>query len=365
MTGNHSGMAASPFLLIGQGLAGTALAWQLWQRGVPFQIVDREEPGTCSQIAAGLVTPITGMRLNLNWRFRELRDEALAFYRAVEAHTGGFFYHEKDQVRLFKSAEERELFRRRSEDPAVAAQVTQIAWSAESAAAVLGTAFQASFGGFEQRGGGFLDTAAYLAASRTFFRAQGCHSRGEVHLEDLVQTADGLRWQEQNIAAAVFCQGWEAARHPWFDWVPFQSARGSILSATAGDWTEDRVINGGGCWLLRRPDGSLRAGPTYEPRFDPERPHEPDPAKVAALQERLARCVQKPPVWDAVNTAVRPIVKGAKLLLGRHPARPHVGFFNGLGSKGALRAPWAARKWVEYWLEGERLEAEIDLRANW
>jgi flavin-dependent dehydrogenase len=71
--------AEERILIVGQGLAGTALAWRLWERGVPFVVVDRDEAVTCSKIAAGLVTPITGMRLNLNWRFVSQREEAGAF----------------------------------------------------------------------------------------------------------------------------------------------------------------------------------------------------------------------------------------------------------------------------------------------
>ncbi len=357
-------MTERRFLIIGQGLAGTALAWRLWQRGAPFLIVDRGEPLTCSKIAAGLVTPITGMRLNLNWRFHELRDEALAFYRQLEARTGRAFYHELDQVRLFRGEEERALFRRRMEDPRVAEQVTQVDWGAGGVFAE--AAFNKPYGGFEQRGGGFLDTTAYLAASRAFFQAHGSHTQGEVLPGAIAHDHEHPVWREETFTAVIYCQGWEAARHPWFDWVPFQSARGSILSAPAGNWEEKRVVNGGGCWLLRRPDGVLRAGPTYEPRFDPSRPHDPDPEKLAELRQRLARLVKfAPPAWDGVRTAVRPIVKRAPLLAGRHPAWPRMGFLNGLGSKGALRAPWAARRLVEHWLENLPLEAEIDLRANW
>ncbi len=49
----------APILIVGQGLAGTAVAWQLWERGVPFLVVDPNEASTCSKVAAGLVTPIT------------------------------------------------------------------------------------------------------------------------------------------------------------------------------------------------------------------------------------------------------------------------------------------------------------------
>ena len=59
-------------LIIGGGLAGMALAWRLHERGVPFLIVDRDEPLTSSKVAAGLVAPITGLRLTLNWRYDTL-----------------------------------------------------------------------------------------------------------------------------------------------------------------------------------------------------------------------------------------------------------------------------------------------------
>ena len=39
-------------------------------------------------------------------------------------------------------------------------------------------------------------------------------------------------------------------------------------------------------------------------------------------------------------------------------------FFNGLGSKGSLRAPWLARHLAEHLLDGRLLEPEFDLQAN-
>jgi glycine oxidase len=221
-------------------------------------------------------------------------------------------------------------------------------------------------GGFEQSGGGYLDAEAYLRVSRVFFAERGCWRAGEVKGDEVVEEAGvGVRWGDETFGAVVFCQGWEAMRHPWFDWVPFQSARGSIVTARAPQLAgEDRVVNSSGCWLLPRADGTLRLGPTYEPEFDVTRPHEANEGKLALLRERVDGLVVGRVEWLAVRTAVRPIVKRAKLLVGRHPGRERVGFFNGLGSKGALRAPWAAGHLVEHWLDGKALEPEVDLRHN-
>ena len=87
-------------LIIGGGLAGTSLAWRLHERGVPFMMVDRDEPQTSSKVAAGLITPITGMRLVLNWRIATLYPEAATFYQQLEQELGRRFYHETAIVSL-------------------------------------------------------------------------------------------------------------------------------------------------------------------------------------------------------------------------------------------------------------------------
>ena len=48
------------FVIIGQGLAGTTLAWQLKWQGLRGVIVDRDDRTSASRVAAGLMTPATG-----------------------------------------------------------------------------------------------------------------------------------------------------------------------------------------------------------------------------------------------------------------------------------------------------------------
>lgn len=50
-------------LIIGQGIAGSCLAWELKRRGAEFTVADRPIAETASRVAAGLVNPLTGPRL--------------------------------------------------------------------------------------------------------------------------------------------------------------------------------------------------------------------------------------------------------------------------------------------------------------
>src|SRR5215213_4280553 len=94
-------MRCVDFVIVGAGLAGTTLAWQLRRRGRSVLVLDRETGGAASRVAAGLVTPVTGKRLARSWRWDELFPAAVAFYREVEAEHGATFFHERPALRLF------------------------------------------------------------------------------------------------------------------------------------------------------------------------------------------------------------------------------------------------------------------------
>lgn len=344
------------FLIIGQGLAGTALAWQLHLRGLAFTVVDRDDEYTSSKVAAGLVTPITGMRLNLNWRYDVLYPEAMDFYHAIETRLNLRFYHEVPIVRLLRDEKSAALWDKRRLQSEVQPYLATV-----DGALVNESVFHNPHGGFQQQHSGWMDTAAFLAASRAYFQNLGLWQRGEVTPEALTVEAGGVTWQGGQYSQAIFCTGWEAARHPWFDWVPFQSARGTVLTIQADTGGEKRIINRG-CWLLPRADGSLRAGPTYELDFTD--PHTPSPTALTGLEQKLRSLLKADYTVTGSQTGVRPIIKGHQAMIGRHPARPQIAFMNGLGSKGVLRAPWVARCLVEHLVDGVPVEPGLDLSGN-
>jgi glycine/D-amino acid oxidase-like deaminating enzyme len=313
-------------LIIGGGIAGTTLAWRLHERGVPFMIVDRDEPLTSSKVAAGLITPITGMRLNLSWRFGVLYPEALAFYRHLESKLGTLFYHEVPIVQLLASEKAVTQWQKRRDQP----EVQPYLKAPEPGPLVNDTIFANPHGGFVQQHSGWMDTANFLSASQRYFESIGSWQRGEL-TPDQVASSIG-----KDYTHAIFCIGWEAARHPWFDWVPFQSARGTVLQ--------------------------VRADTTYELNFD--QPHTPAPEALAALENRLRGLLKTRYAITGSQTGVRPIIARREALIGTHPARPGIAFLNGLGSKGVLRAPWVARQLLEHLFDGKPIEPELDLAGN-
>ena len=70
------------YLIIGQGLAGSLLAWELIQRDCKVVIIDNGNENA-SQVAAGLINPITGMRFVKSTDVDTLLPTAKQYYLAL------------------------------------------------------------------------------------------------------------------------------------------------------------------------------------------------------------------------------------------------------------------------------------------
>jgi len=324
------------------------LAWELLERGRSFLIVDRGEASTSSKVAAGLINPITGRYLTKGWRLDESSRVAFEFYRRIEARTGTTFLHELPIVRVFKSEEEVKRWEKRRVNPTY-----QEYFHEDPTPWLDGSAVDCSLGGFATRHSGYLDVGGFLAASRKVFEEMGCY-----------ECADYDSAEKPRGKALVFCQGFEAASHPLFDWIPFKSTKGEILTLEidAPELPRDRIYNRG-VWLLPvvGEEGRFRTGSTYS--WDPLDTI-PTADGRASIEERLGEWLRVP--FKVINhrAAVRPIINASKALIGRHPGREDVAFFNGLGSKGVSYAPFFAAQLAEHLCGNGLIDPEVDLRKN-
>lgn len=343
-----------PWLIAGQGLAGTAVAWRLWERGIPFMVVDPKEEESCSRVAAGLVTPVTGMRLNPGWRVDACIPEALEFYRKIEGLVGTAFYVEKPHVRFFKDAREAGLWQKRREDPRVRRWVEREVASGEPSFAP----FHTEWGGVVMRGSAWLDTVAYLAASRAFFAKCGAFQLGMVKESEVTFHEREIGWRAARYAGLIFCRGWQEAAGGLFPGLPFASAKGVIVDV-ATEAPRGAITNRGG-WLLPCGETGWRGGSTYE--FDFARPLE---ESVAEVESKLRQLLRDPFVMGRARSGIRPILKRLPAVMGRHPTHGStVALLNGLGSKGAMKSPLLARWLVAHLHDGASFEEGVDVRGN-
>ncbi len=342
-------------IVIGQGLAGTAVAWWLLWSGERVVVLDREEAVTSSRVAAGLVTPITGQRFVKSWKWDHFWETAVTYYRRVEAELDIDCFRITPMVRFLTSPEEVARFHQRCLDPAF----EQLVQTTIHPVIEL-TDCQQPHGGFVMPVTGQLDVSAYLMASRARFQATDSYRTASLDLmHDLEVTPTGVRLPRLQLAARslIFCEGIGAQGNPWFSKVTFKPAKGEILTVRIPGWNEDRVLHRG-IWIAPTRGGDYRVGATYEWK---QLDHQPTEAARDELEARLRECLRRPYEVIAQAAAIRPIHQHQYPVLGLHPDVPQLGYLNGLGSKGTLQAPRCAQQLVSLFRGEGRSDAESDL----
>lgn len=350
------------YAILGQGLAGTLLAWHLHWRGRRVVLLDRDAPVTASKIAAGLLNPITGQRPGLSWRLEEFLPAAEGFYRSVEGILGERILHSLPMVRLLQDAEAVRRWCRIAGMPAVRRHLSD----PQPEPLVDPERVHPGAGGFEISSSHVLDVPRFLQESRRVLEVR----RAEIDVAGaVIPGADSvrIRMNAHTLVARrlVFCQGPDARRgNPWFDWVPFRCAKGEILEVNCPALCgEQRVLNGA-AWLAPVPGGvpgTFRAGSTYA--HDDLTPL-PTNAGRAAIEARLRTLLKGAFEVTGHVAAIRPIIHRSRALIGMHPSQPRIGFFNGLGSKGSLNGPCIAGKFAAFLEEGVPVEDAFDLLQN-
>lgn len=343
------------YLIVGQGLAGSLLAWKLLERGKRILVADRDEENTSSKVAAGLVTPLTGSRFTFDETMPERLRAAKQCYWDLEEATGERLFHHVKIARLFRDEEEQRTWKRRIEEAPPGFDVFHAPLEID------GNRHRAPHGGFEMREGGWLDMPRFLEAVRQVLLERAAYAIAKVDSNEVEPVKEGVRWKNVTASKIVFAQGWRGNRNRFFDWLPMRPAAGDILDLSIpGMEGERRILNRGG-WILPLGEDRFRAGSTY--RYDFEDEH--------SSERGLGDVVEKVRVTTpcdftvlAQRSAVRPIIRRSQVFGGTHPGQESVVLFNGFGSKGVLNGPWHADRLVDHLVDGAPLPPAMDLRSN-
>lgn len=342
-------------IIVGQGLAGSLMAWHLLRGNLRVLVVDRDEAVTSSKVAAGLLTPLTGSRFNLSDAVIERLNYALNFYWELENDNGGQIFHHQKIARLFRNQKEKQAWEERlSQDPSRFEEF-------HDPLGALHDSIEAPEGGFEMKRGGWLDVPQFLEMTRQHLLERLSYAIGDVSADQVSITDSGVRWKNVEASKIIFCEGWMGNQNRFFDWITMHSALGEILDLKIPSLeTENRIINRGG-WMIPKGDGIFRAGSTYQHDFDRIEPSNEGEAEVI---QKMRSITTAPIEVIGRHAAVRPIIKRSQVFMGIHPEYSSVAFLNGLGSKGVMNGPYYASRLAQHLFMNNPLPPEADIRSN-
>lgn len=325
-------------IVLGQGLAGSALAWKLWRLGETTLIIDPSRDSTASKIAAGLVMPISGRRLAEMPDYQSLMVLAESHYGDVEAVTGQSLFSRQPIERRFVSVSERDEFQQRVET-----YQTNLEQLADGSGMLMP--------------GARLNVPRYLELTRQHFQNQQSYIQHQLNLAaELDVTHDGVAIPALNVRSRriYFSQGFEGASNPWFPTVPDRPVRGEILKVKlerplsrvlcTEHWLAPAFCRSRETLQESGHDNEWLAGATYDRQHLSLGPTEE--ARTVLLQFVRDITGQTATVLDHYS-GVRASTANRQLVVRQHPEYSHLMVVNGLGSRGTLLAPKAAEMAIE------------------
>jgi glycine oxidase len=341
----------SDIVVVGAGIIGCAVAWELAQRGAAVRLIDTRDVGLgATQASAGVLAPyIEGHEkaplLDLTVRSLELYDGFVDRLRSDAR--GPVAYHRTGTLETAADEETAAGFAARARD------LTARGVKAEflDAAAVRDAEPQLApetAGGLLVETHGFVNALELTLALSEAATARGVRLRRSCRVTRLSADGGGVRVEtdegEIHAGHVVLAAGSWSGRVGAGDApaVPVRPVRGQLLHL---DWRGAplrRVVWGPSCYLVPWSDGSLLAGATVEEAGFDER------ATVAGVRDLLeAVCDLIPPAWQAgfagVRVGLRPATPDELPIIGRSARLGGLVYATGHYRNGILLAPLTSK----------------------
>ena len=211
------------YLIVGGGIAGTVLALQLCENGNSIKIYNKEDPSSSSNIAAGIINPVTGQRFVKSWMFDDLLSAANDFYEHYDQlWSTSFFKHTNIHRALFKQNEVLNFESRQGDkhydkyfNYEAAQESTKHFRAAEEWCCVRGAR---------------LDLAGFMQSAKEYLVSNNCVFVDE-HLDydQLDLDSDFIQYKKVGFKKMVCCEGISILHNPLFNHLPMVPAKGECL----------------------------------------------------------------------------------------------------------------------------------------
>ncbi|MDX8383485.1 MAG: FAD-dependent oxidoreductase, partial [Ghiorsea sp.] len=226
-------------LVVGQGLAGSLLAWSLQQQGLSTFLISNEKE-SASRVAAGIINPVTGQRFVLAETTPQMLKHAASFYQTIEQALHISCYHPTPLLWLFKNEKAHFTCQKRLQQAQYQAFLQQT---------TLPDHLQANYSGIAQQHTAWLDTNCLLDALLQQFKNNHRYQSACFYDHEVCLHQQHVTWQGIQAKKIIFCEGYQMMNNPFFDWLPMQPAHGEIISCQTSAPLDPHIINQSK-WLL-------------------------------------------------------------------------------------------------------------------
>ena len=328
-------MRKTDTVVVGQGIAGSMIAYMLHLQNIPFIVIDPGYQNTSSRIAAGMFSPINGKRKTILPLVPEQIAFAVETYRAIEQMTGSNFLHIANVHHIFNSVDEQIEIKAKSTLPGFEKYIIADPLPLPN--------LKAASGACEFTNSGWVDCGILINEFAKWLLKKELLLQQIFAYGDL-QIGDGImKYRDLEFNNIVFCEGYVAGNNPFFQEEEIIPCKGDMLTIQYDALSTDRIVKKNSIYLINTGNQAFRAGSTYQWNNSND---EPDQSGLNVINNQLDGLLKKGYTITDHKAAIRPTTKSREVIAKKHPRYKGMFMLNGLGTKGILQGPWFARNLV-------------------
>ena len=327
------------YTIIGQGLAGSILAYFLLKEGQNVQIFDNPDIPSSSKVAAGIYNPVTGKRLVKTWLADDIFPFLEDFYPQLEQELNAKFFFPMPVFHPFPDIVTQKFFKS-DHIPDDFSDYCSLEFENIHRKEIVNS----PLGGITMKHAGWVDLKVMLKAFRDYF------------LERNILTETTFISENTNDIT-IYSEGYNGKFNPHFSYLPFNPVKGEVLDIEIQNLDLQDIINQG-VFVIPLENNKFRLGATYKWDILDDVVTEEG---ATILTEKYQKLMKPKMRILSQQAGVRPATKDRRPFLGMHPTVENIGIFNGFGSKGVSLAPFFGKQFVDFLVYQKELHPEVNI----
>ncbi len=338
------------FIIVGQGLAGTFLSWELHKAKKTFVVIDDDAPFSAAKVAAGIINPVTGRRIVKTWLIDELLACSWKTYHELGALLQIDCIQLKSIIDFYPTLQMRNAFEARYENDKQYLSLPQDENDWKHL-----VHYDLGYGIIEPAH--WMDLQLLLPSYREWLEQNNLLVTAHFEMSDFRIEETKVCYNDIIAEKIIFCDGLNGFSNPYFKNLPFAPNKGEALLVEVKDFPTTHVLKKGFKFVPWK-DDIFWVGAPYLWEFDDDNPTE---GFYQFAKNWMTQTIKAPFRIVDHLASVRPATLERRPFVGMHPAYENIGIFNGLGSKGCSLAPYFANQLVQNIINGKAIEPEASI----
>jgi len=318
-------------LIIGQGIAGSMVAYMLHQKGISFMVLDSGKTNSASRVAAGMFSAISGKRKTFDEEMFRRQKFAIETFKQLEKLLGVIFLHEENIYNIIHTEKEKTETIDRTKDEKFNLQIELNPLPIEN--------IKAEFGAIAIKNSGWVNCELILDTYRSYLATNNSFSIVDFKYDELEIRNGSFCYKDFEAMNIIFCEGYQLSNNPFFENENIIPCKGDILTLEHLNRGNKKILKRNGCFVIPTNDKTVKAGSTYLWNNGDEQLNIAD---AQELKNKVNDILSSDYKIIAHKSAIRPTTKNREVIAKQHSVYNNMFMLNGLGTKGIIQAPYYA-----------------------